>query len=458
MTKKTFNQESSIPDKHTYEITGDLQVQIRVTNNPFEIPPESLFSMAARINKKRSFLFVSKILGKHLPVQPEVSLLGGYVLALLLQQELQGPSFRPADALEGLRDPDQAKAAWLRLQEHTLTPPRPLAFIGFAETATALGHSMYAAFSSDCRYVHTTREWIPEIESSVNFEEEHSHATSHRCYTAAPAKNKEAIVLVDDELTTGNTVLNIIRELNRKHPGHDFYVASLLDWRTPEHRDRFAELERELGISIKVLAVLTGEMSAVGNPDLANFATGATDQSEPHSAVDLQVIRLQDLFEQVDVSSLDLAGHRNPAPYLLATGRFGIASAENRQTNTQVRQAAARLREMRSGTKTLCLGTGEFMYLPMRIAAEMGEGVWYQSTTRSPIHPHVDPSYAIWEAFSYPSPDDPNVPHFLYNVTRYGYDDLFVFLERPVEQERLKPFVDQLCRLGIKCVRVVILS
>ncbi|ARU63783.1 hypothetical protein CBW65_04135 [Tumebacillus avium] len=411
--------------------------------------------MAARINKKRSFLFVSKILGKHLPVRPEVSLMGGFALALLLQQELNGTAPCPEEVLGGVRDPMQAKAAFFRLQENRWSPPRPLVFIGFAETATALGNSMYAAFATDCRYVHTTRELIPELDSSVNFEEVHSHATSHRCYASSPVQDKEAIVLVDDELTTGNTVLNIIRELNSKHPGRDYYVASLLDWRTQAQQDRFADLERELGVTIKVLALLKGEMSTEGKPYLV---AATTVQTMPRVDVDLDVIRLQDLFDTVDQSSLDSVGQRNPMPYLLATGRFGIESASAQRINRQISLAAKILKEVRTGSKTLCLGTGEFMYLPMRIAAEMGDGVWYQSTTRSPIHQHAEPSYAIWEAFSYPSPDDPQIQHFFYNVTRYGYDDLFVFLERQVEAERMEPFLERLCNLGIKSVRVVILS
>lgn len=37
--------------------------------------------MAARKNIKRGFLFVSKVLGKHIPVQPLIPLIGGGILA-----------------------------------------------------------------------------------------------------------------------------------------------------------------------------------------------------------------------------------------------------------------------------------------------------------------------------------------------------------------------------------------
>ncbi|ASS77092.1 hypothetical protein CIG75_02940 [Tumebacillus algifaecis] len=412
--------------------------------------------MAARINKKRAFLFVSKVLGKHLPVQPAVSLVSGFALALLLQRELSGVAPDPRLIVEGLLEPATAADAYRKLKAQKWTPPRRLAFIGFAETATALGHSMYDAFAEGCRYLHTTRELIPELTSTLNFEEEHSHATAHRCYAEHPVQGQEAIVLVDDEMTTGKTVLNIIRDLYRQYPAHkNYYVAALLDWRTEEHRARFSELEQELGITIKTLALIKGEMSSAGDPHLSSRSTDIGQRSAPAA---LEIIRLPDLFERVSVSSLDSAGNRHAAPFLRGTGRFGIESADNEQLDRCITQAAEWLRAKRTGDKTLCLGTGEFMYLPMRIAAEMGAGVHYQSTTRSPIYPSSEGAYTIWEAFRYPSPEDANVQHHLYNVTRYDYDEVFVMLERQVEAEQLQPFLDVLVHLGIKRVYVVMVS
>lgn len=455
MSRTTFTHQSASRDKHTYDIMGDLKVHVTVTENPFDLPLDALFSMAARINKKRAFLFVSKVLGKHLAVDPYVSLLSGSALAVLLQRELNGPAPATELIIEGLRDRSQAKRAYLQQQANRLVPPRPLAFIGFAETATALGHSMYDAFAEGCRYVHTTRELIPELTSSISFEEEHSHATAHRCYAEHPVQAGESIVLVDDEMTTGKTALNIIRELHQKYPQADYYVASLLDWRTAQDQARFDELASELDISIKTLSLIKGEMVAEGGPILE---APRAKQSESLVKAQVEQIDLHGLFDVVPVSSLDAAGERNLAPYIGCTGRFAIESSANAEVDSRITAAAERLRSMRTGSKTLCLGTGEFMYLPMRIAAEMGEGVAYHSTTRSPIHPHQEPPYAIWESHAYPSPEDPTIRHFLYNVTSHQYDDLFVFLERQVKPERLAPFVELLGNLGIERVRLVFVS
>ena len=88
-------------------------------------------------------------------------------------------------------------------------------------------------------------------------------------------------------------------------------------------------------------------------------------------------------------------------------------------------------------SRTLVMGTGEFMYVPMRIAAEMGTGIHYQSTTRSPIHPSREFEYGVHAGYGYPSPDDPETRNFIYNVEPDQYEDIFILFERDVPPERV---------------------
>ena len=67
--------------KFTLPVLKQLSINIEITENPYGLPFDELFTMAARINKKRAFLFVSKVLGKHIPVNPNKSLLVGALLA-----------------------------------------------------------------------------------------------------------------------------------------------------------------------------------------------------------------------------------------------------------------------------------------------------------------------------------------------------------------------------------------
>lgn len=596
-----------------------MQVGLRVTANPYGLPLDALFAMAARMNKKRGFLFVSKLLGKHIPVAPHTPLLAGAALALMLARELglaagglAGQGEEPAGAVQqggaqsaseaeptagaeasglaavgsvetgasraaereagpallerllqatvaGLIDPTQAEDAYRAIIASGLMPAEPVKFIGFAETATALGHSMYQAFAGGCTYIHTTRELLPERMSLLNFEEEHSHATTHRCYAADPGvlAGASPVVLVDDEMTTGRTALNIIRDLHRQYPRRTYYVAALLDWRTAADERRFAELAAELGVTIKPLSLIKGELTAAGQPLAAgggpltaaqmdgaagssgsgahtaqperlaagsgvaeagraagepqpeaagvgresaaaggmaaaqpveragvpagkpSASGGATESGDDGKAGaapgaagpwtaeaaddgqrygDVQVLRLAHPFAQVAAVSADGAGTTNAAPYLACTGRFGLDASTHTDTDRFVLYAAEALRSYRSGGPVLCMGTGEFMYIPLRIAAWLGEGVCYQSTTRSPIYPHDHSGYAVRSGFTYPSPEDPEVSHFMYNIAPGQYEELFVFMEREVAGERLAPMREVLRRLGIPRVYIVVFT
>lgn len=132
--------------------------------------------------------------------------------------------------------------------------------IGFAETATSLGHAFFDCFIN-AEYFHTTREELKDLMPSVTFEEEHSHATSHRCYIPIEMiKNDREIILVDDEMTTGKTALNIIQSIHTQYPRKDYTVVSILDWRSGEHIKEFEKLENTLGITINVVSLLAGKV------------------------------------------------------------------------------------------------------------------------------------------------------------------------------------------------------
>ncbi|MWJ30819.1 MULTISPECIES: phosphoribosyltransferase family protein [Saccharibacillus] len=466
------NESEEPQETYVYNMPEGLTVHVRLTSNPLGLHPDDLFRMAARINKKRSFLFVSRILGKHIPVDPHKSLLGGAALALLWQRRraeaAAGESALPAAesgaysleeacaALQG--DAESARQLYARLQADKLPVGEPALFIAFAETATALGHAMYDCFAGDTRFLHTTREALVDKQPVLSFEEEHSHATAHRCYARETSffAGEDTVVLVDDEVTTGNTALNIIRDLQGKHPRRRYVVASLLDWRGEADRRRFAELEAELAISIETISLIEGEIQVDGGP--VERLTQPAQAPRPEGGTELVRHELSSFFSHLDAVSEETSGRASDCPYLEWTGRFGMREADNAELERQVRDAAAYLRSRRTGSRTLCMGTGEFMYVPMRIAAELGDGVLYQSSTRSPIHVLDEEGYAVRSAFAHTSPDDAGVPNFFYNIPEGAYDEIFVFLERTPPEENLKPLLAALAHTGVPVVHLAVAS
>lgn len=449
-TSPAYSQKNGNPQ--SFNIIGDLEVTIKVTSNTFQIPLEQLFQMAARINKKRSFLFVSKVLGKHIPVRPHVSLLSGAALGLLYQQFRGEPlPIRIDQLLHALEAPESAGEIYDRMKSCKMKVNENTLFIGFAETATALGHSMFDMFEGHASFLHTTRESIDYMTSCIDFEEEHSHATTHRCYADDPAlfQQAETIILVDDEMTTGKTAINIIHDLHDRYGKKKYIVASLLDWRSNEDIERFSELEQQLGVSINCLSLVSGQIAVQG---ASIESTGHLDEQLEHGAEPIiDFLYVNNFFSCLPSSKGEVS-------YLKHTGRFGLTAEESVALDNEVEQAAAFLREHRAGSRALCMGTGEFMYIPMRVAAKLGSDTWYQSSTRSPIHPYASPEYAVRSAYRFASPEQADIANFMYNIPHGHYDEMFLFMEREVAALQLEELRQMLLTLGIPYIHIVYFS
>lgn len=164
-----------------------LRGRLDVMVDSSTIAPDSLFGFAERRNPKRAFLFVSRVLGRHIPVRPSVMLKSFQDLAHKI----------PADL------------------------PGPVLVIGMAETAVGLGAGVHRAYSqtrSDALYLVSTRH-PTGTELFARFEEEHSHASAHLLHLPTDPALREmmlgarSLVLVDDEASTGKTFINLHRAL-----------------------------------------------------------------------------------------------------------------------------------------------------------------------------------------------------------------------------------------------------
>lgn len=153
-------------------------------------------------NTKRNYLVVDPLQGKHVPVEPSKAL----NLFKSLAEKLQGK-------YEGER----------------------LLLIGFAETATAIGAQ--AAITLGTKYIQTTREVIPDARY-LFFSEAHSHATEQKLVKDdidRVINDIDRIVFIEDEVTTGNTIMNIIKIITKEYQKKiKFAVASLLNGMTEE--------------------------------------------------------------------------------------------------------------------------------------------------------------------------------------------------------------------------------
>ena len=181
---------------------GRLEVEVNAST--FE--PQALFDFAERRNPKRAFLFVSRVLGRHIPARPSLMAESFNALAAKI----------PADL------------------------PGPVLVIGMAETAVGLGAGVHRALSQtrdDSVYLCSSRHPTGS-ELFARFEEEHSHASSHLLHLPQDAHTREmmlnarSLVLVDDEASTGNTFINLSRALAEAglNSVERIVTTTLTDW------------------------------------------------------------------------------------------------------------------------------------------------------------------------------------------------------------------------------------
>lgn len=358
-------------------------VKINIKENKYGFNIDDLVVMGSRANNpKRNFLFISKVLGKHLEVKPDVCKATGFLLAHLVYEN--NSPFNTAIFKDYLSNPVDESTAIKDEMRKYINPNENVLVMGFAETATGLGMSVACAIK-DSYYVTTTRERLNSVKSFFNFEEEHSHATSHKCYLQDldKLKNADRIILVDDEITTGNTMLNLIKELEKVSKAKKYTVLSILDWRNPEYLAKYEEFKKELNVDIEVKSVIYGHIESLDN----TVYTGDTE----NELIDELIPVKMDVLDKV-THSLEDGGTKE---YIKLSGRFGVSYDQMRSLETKAKILANKLKESVSeDDKVLILGHGENIYIPSRIASYL-EGAEFKTTSRSPIFVKEDKQYPI---------------------------------------------------------------
>lgn len=408
---------------------------IVVRSDPAEtlVPVQSLVGLALRINPRRAQLLVSTVLAKHVPTVPAVAVVAGELLGLLVAASLDGtpadttPHTRFARLLEG-----QEESGLARLQavvERRRSAHPAVVTIGYAETATGLGQLVAGVIGSP--YLHSTRHVAVSGAPSFGFEEEHSHASSHRLHPGRGAWLHEGgtVVLVDDEISTGTTVVNTIRTLQGVRPQSSWVVAALVDLRSEADRARFDALAAQLGTRIDVVALGRGSVELppdpvsraagviAGFPDPGDAAEAATDDRAELS--DLVMVEL-DTDASVRSARYGLV---DPSPDPALVSR--IAASVWPHLGQPSAQSPAE-------ADVLVLGSEEFIGLPLLVADDLDRRavaaadtgrVLFSTTTRSPIAPLDRPDYAIASRIRFRSSDltvDGPGDRFAYNLTRGG--------------------------------------
>lgn len=380
-------------------------MKINIRENVYDLNLDDLVSIGYRDNNsKRNFLFISKVLGKHIEVKPDICKVTGFLLA----STILGVTKETSMLINYIKDKNKGINVNEAMNLAYRTNEK-LVILGFAETATGLGMAVASAIENSY-YITTTREDIKGIKSFLSFEEEHSHATTHKCFPEDIYKLREAdrIILVDDEITTGKSMLNIIKELKKTTGVKKYEILTILDWRNIEYRNLYKDFMRKNKVEIEVRALISGDIEIEDNNVYCN---------ENESL----------LSQKMNVNSLNILSRKGQ--YLKFTGRFGVYFDDIKKSEQECIRAANKIQEIiGDNKKILVLGHGENIYIPSRIASYLKGDVYFKSTTRSPIYCINEKGYLINEKNVF---YHNGVKYYFYNKSRIEevYDKVILITE-----------------------------
>ena len=232
------------------------------------------------------------------------------------------------------------------------------------------------------------------------FSEEHSHATEQRLVKNGldriiPGINH--IIFIEDEVTTGNTILNIIKILKTEYPYINKYsVASLVNGMSEEHLQVYKNKGIELYYLLKTdNSKYTGIAARfAGNgeyilPDVSGNTTTNVTYYNANNYIDARIVV-------------------NTTVY-------------NRHINKLCQYVIGK--NLWSGKKNILVaGTEEFMYPALCIGQlfeQKGKNVKSHSTTRSPVVVSSEKEYPLHVRYELKSLYNDERTTFLYDIGKY---------------------------------------
>ena len=364
-----------------------------------------LLRIAKRVNNsKRQYLLVNPLQGKHIPVDPDT--------ALKMMREL---GIRVKESREGT----------------------PLV-IAYSETATAIGAAVAGALGKPSFYLQTTRESDDAVKNWIYFDEEHSHATEQKlCADALEERltSCDYILLVDDEISTGKTILNTVSAIRKAFPvaeKREIIVASIVN------RIEERALSYFSAANISFVYLLHPEKEdyeyivkdlLAREADAPCFGGRTPGQLEIHNLKEhLPLPRRGTLISEYNIACSSIVAE--------------ILDKSSVQKNERI----------------LVLGTEEFMYPALLLAKELKERltpniVRFHATTRSPIGISDERGYPITNGIRIHSMYSPERTTYLYDLDTY--DTVIVF----TDADKIIPEAIEELQRGLSnwnCTKVVV--
>ena len=368
-------------------------------NTPYQL--EDLLGFAQRINPKRAFLFVSKVLGRHIPVAPGTMRHAFTDLANLVPDDL----------------------------------PEPILVIGMAETAVGLSAGVHQALQTrypNALLLNSTRHSQHNKNNTetllTTFSEDHSHASQHLIYQSADTVTQaqllasKTLIMVDDEASTGNTCVNVVTAL--RNAGltelEQVHLTTLVDWSLNQNQ---AQADVDDNISARLPNIefhrhhlLSGAWQWTDAPNPEPITMPSVDTTEAGSY------------------ALGDTGNWGRFPTLDSTDGFAFYLTKFQAAfnlfNQQAQSEKASFEKEQLPQRILVLGSNEFVWLPFLLAEWLetqtqNATVKFSALTRSPIAL----GGAITTMLSFSDNYGLGMTNFAYNVEPSDWDLIVLCVE-----------------------------
>ncbi|WP_124066698.1 phosphoribosyltransferase domain-containing protein [Clostridium sp. E02] len=314
-------------------------------------------------NKARPYLVVNQLQGKHIPVLPSTAIHMFHQLGNLIKTDYK---------------------------------EEKLLMIGFAETATAIGAAIATQVGG--YYIQTTREIIDDVDY-LYFTESHSHATEQKLVKddiSLVIDKIDRIIFIEDEITTGNTIMNIIKLLKKEYQNRiKFSVASLLNGMNAEAKTIYEEHDITTHFLVKT----------------------------SHDSYETKIETVEDngIYHKPDCKigshtyqELVCVDYLNARRIVL--GKDYLKACENlwMQIHNKI--------DLVQYKNILVLGTEEFMYPALFVAEQieqLDKKVRFHATTRSPIVVSNDENYPLHVRYQLASVYKEDRTTFVYDLEQY---------------------------------------
>ena len=364
---------------------------------------DDLVRLAKRDNNSvRPYLYVNPIQGKHIPTNPEDTMMMCHTLAMMVNKTY------PSDRLF---------------------------VIGFAETATGIAAGVCHYLDNALFFQNTTREQKGQ-EGYLYFTESHSHATDQMLRTAGVEKCikcVDRVVFVDDEVTTGNTIKKLASLLQEKYGDRriKYSIVSILNSMSKERLAQF----RNDGIDCMFLSDLPFEYKkeSIMGISYERERDTVSKSEQPIS------------FERLEFDTN-------------ANTRCAIAFEDYERENNRFAYTVKRRIRNEHHRDLLVLGTEECMYPAIILGEQLkrdgiADTVKVHATTRSPIIASGAEGYPLGHRYRIRSIYDKTRDTYVYNLKKY--DKVIVVTDAAEITEGLNDLLSALRSVGNHNIMVV---